>query len=128
MTERIYRLVIGIILILFLYLDRQYLYFAFLGLLAFEGITNLRIPRLISRLRYGPRYPDHMDPAILDFKINFEAERAMRLVFGSLLAIALFALPPALDPVAWLLAVALALSGLVNVCPSVILFRALGFR
>lgn len=128
MTERMYRLTMGLILLCLLYLDIEYLYYAYIAVMMLEGITNLRVSFLVSRLRWGKNFREHLDPLRSQYKVNFEAERAMRIAFSGMLAIILFVLPEAFWPGAWALGGFVALAGLVNLCPTVITFRALGFR
>jgi len=52
-TERTFRIFIGAALLLGLYFDLKPLIYTLIGILAFQGITNWRVTRIISRLRYG---------------------------------------------------------------------------
>ncbi|MCI0506928.1 MAG: DUF2892 domain-containing protein [Gammaproteobacteria bacterium] len=129
MSERSYRLVLGSTLLILIYVNYPPLYYAYIGLLFFEGITNWRIPILINRLRFGQ---DHIigRPALAcsASALNFEAERAMRIVFGLILIPAIFFLPKDLWFINWIIASFLTLAGLVNFCPTVVTLRFLGFK
>jgi len=53
MTERSYRLMIGLSLLVILYLNSSPAMYGLIALMVFEAATNWRIPLLVSRLRYG---------------------------------------------------------------------------
>jgi hypothetical protein len=129
MSERIFRLILGATLLVLIYVDYAPLYYAFIGLLFFEGITNWRIPILINRLRFGHDYiGDTPESGSEKARFNFEAERVMRLAFATILIPAIFFLPEDLWYLNWLIAAFLTLAGLVNFCPSVVTLRLIGFR
>lgn len=129
MSERTFRLILGSSLLLLIYIDYMPLFYVYLFVLIFEGVTNWRIPVLINRIRYGsdaaPNQPalDNQQP-----RFNFEAERAMRLVFAAVLIPSIFLLPRDLWFLNWMIASFLTLAGLVNFCPTVVTLRYLGFR
>ena len=129
MSERTFRLILGATLLLLIYIDYTPLYYGYIGLLLFEGITNWRIPKLINRLRFGQDHiPGRPETCCEDAKLGFEAERAMRIVFAALLVPAIFVLPKELWFINWLIASFLTLAGLVNFCPTVLTLRLLGFK
>ena len=53
MSERYFRIVLGAWLIGALVLNSTPMVLALLALLLFEGVTNLRVPRLLGQLRNG---------------------------------------------------------------------------
>ncbi len=59
MSERHFRIVLGVWLILGLYLNIIEIVYALIGLLLFEGLTNQRIPKLVYKLRSTA---DHSQP------------------------------------------------------------------
>lgn len=126
MSERTFRFILGTALLLLLYFDLHMLTYVYIGMLLFEGITNWRIPILISRLRYGKNYTDKTLPQNYHFK--FEAERGMRLVFALVLTTTFYIIPEKFWFINWLISFALFLSGMVNFCPVVFTLRRLGFR
>ena len=129
MNERTFRLILGSTLLLLIYLDSMPLYYAYIGILLFEGITNFRIPILINKFRYGKNVAMSVeDDATQPPRINFEAERAMRLVFALVLIPAILFLPKDLWFINWIIASFLTLAGLVNFCPTVVALRLIGFR
>ncbi|WP_455221582.1 hypothetical protein [Kaarinaea lacus] len=129
MSERTFRLILGSSLLLLIYIDYMPLFYVYLFVLMFEGVTNWRIPLLINRIRYGADTPPNQ-PALDNqhARFNFEAERAMRLVFAIVLIPAIFLLPRDLWFINWMFASFLTLAGLVNFCPTVVTLRHLGFR
>ena len=129
MSERTFRLILGSTLLLLIYLDYTPLFYVYLFVLLFEGITNWRIPILVNRNRYSQDYPvGQPKPEAVDTRFNFEAERAMRLVFALVLIPSIFLLPRDLWFINWIIASFLTLAGLVNFCPTVVSLRFLGFR
>jgi len=128
MNERTFRLILGSTLLLLIYLDSMPLYYVYIGILLFEGITNYRIPSLISRIRYGKDVATAAEESTQKSRINFEAERAMRLVFALVLIPAILYLPKDLWFINWIIASFLTLAGLVNFCPTVVALRLIGFR
>ena len=53
MSERIFRIILGVTLLAILYFDIPNAIYFYLAVLIFEGITNWRVPALVSRQRYG---------------------------------------------------------------------------
>ncbi len=96
----------------------------------FEGITNWRIPLLVSRLQGAPggvnseRVLSPGDRA----RINFEAERALRLAVAVFLFISYIVFNKELWMFPWFIGFALFGAGLSGICPMVMGFRWLGFR
>lgn len=137
MTERMFRIFLGAGLFVLLYIsamnERTDLIQFYIGLLLFEGITNWRLPILLTRLR-SKTPPDKStqesdfieNPA--HFSIPFEAERAMRLVVALILIVPLFLKTDIIWIVPWFVASMLLLSGVTNICPMVMFFRWLGFK
>ncbi len=54
MTERTFRIILGAILLAALYFDWRLVIYGYIVVLTFEGITNWRIPTLVSRLQGEP--------------------------------------------------------------------------
>lgn len=125
MTERSFRLAIGIWLVLALFLALPVAIHALIAVLLFEGITNWRLPALLSRLR---GLPDAEPAEPGECRIPFEAERALRLFVAALLAVSLFALPQLLWWLPWFIGFALIGAGLSGICPMVQALRWVGMR
>jgi len=94
--------------------------------IGFEGVTNLRVPIIVSRLRYGRGMVDeNSDPMVCRF--SFEAERMLRIVVLLLIILTYIVFPVAwFFP--WFIGVMLLLAGITNICPMVMFMRFLGFR
>jgi uncharacterized protein YqhQ len=138
MTERTFRIYLGAGLFLLLYItatnDHTNLLFYYIGLLVFEGLTNWRVPKILTRVRNrSERKNQSVSISSGDEKksagqIPFEAERAMRLVIALILISPLFFSTEELWIVPWFVASMLLLAGVTNICPMVMFFRWLGFR
>lgn len=127
MTERTFRLVLGVLLLVMLYLEWAPLVGLYVALLLFEGITNWRVPIVVSRLRYGGAHPARPAAAPGSCRFPFEAERALRIVIAALLGVSYFVLHDALWFFPWFIGFALTMAGITGICPIAILMRRLGF-
>ena len=130
MNERIFRIVLGVVLLLLLYFDLRQAVYGYIVLLFFEGITNWRIPILVSRMR-GDRNADVGECAVspgAEARINFEAERALRLAVAAFLIISYMVFSKELWFFPWFIGFALFGAGLSGICPMVMGFRWFGFR
>ncbi len=130
MTERAYRLIIGLSLLGILYLNSRPAMYGLIALMVFEAITNWRIPLLVSRLRYGmaetsqPTGNGHS----CGYKFSFEAERALRLMFSGVLLVTYVIFGQQLWLFPWFAGFALAVAGLSGICPMLLFLEKLGFR
>lgn len=127
MSERIFRIVLGVLILLFLALDMPILVYGYIGLLLFEGITNWRIPILVSKARYGNNYMSSVN-ACGGVKLNFEAERMLRFLVAGFLVLTYVLFNEVLWFFPWFVGVMLLLAGLTNICPMVMSLRWVGFR
>jgi hypothetical protein len=125
MNERFFRVILGALLILLLAGKWELGVYAYIGLMLFEGITNQRVPLIVSSLR-GNRtgWSREPDPA----RIPFDAERALRLLIALLLIVSFVVLPDALWFVPWFIGIALFMAGITGVCPMSIALKRIGFR
>ena len=128
MTERIFRLFLGISLLAFLYFDLDGWIYAYIALLVFEGVTNLRIPIIVSRLRFGPDYRQYVAVSHCDASIPFDAERALRIIVFLLLLATFVMFPQQTWFFPWFIGTMLLMAGITNICPMVMGLRWLGFR
>lgn len=136
MSERVFRLISGMILWAILIISTLYqdnmLMIAFCIIFLFEGITNWRIPGLISRLRFG--HPVDDVSRLLNttsektFFSSIEAERMMRLMVVLFLFISYFSFPDILWFFPWYVAGMMIVAGISNICPMVMFLRWIGFR
>ena len=130
MTERTYRLIIGLSLLGILYLNLRPAMYGLIALMVFEAITNWRIPILVSRFRYG--MADTGQPAAgadsCEYRFSFEAERALRLVFSGVLLVTYVMFGQQLWLFPWFAGFALAVAGLSGICPMLLFLEKLGFK
>lgn len=132
MTERFFRLIIGSLLLGALYFELPALFPALIGVLTFEGITNCRIPVVLSRWcaagapefeDSGEALPDGRAP-----RFAFDAERAWRLAVAAMLTLTTYVYHEQLWFFPWFMGFAIFGAGLSGVCPVLISFKLLGFR
>ena len=128
MSERLFRLILGGTLLLILLSERVGLLYAYIGIVAFEGLTNRRIPLLISKLRYGSGYRDLSGDMSCIAKYNVDAERVLRLMVVAFLAISLFIFPRILWFIPWFVGFALSMAGTTGICPMCIFLKKIGFK
>lgn len=128
MTERAYRFVLGLSMISFLLLQWDYAIYGLLAVLLFEGVTNFRIPILVSQLRYSGREFQVTDSENEDCAINFEAERFLRLAVSTFVILGFVAFRKELWFFPWFVGLNLLLAGITGICPMIMLFRKVGLR
>lgn len=131
MSERFFRIILGSSLIILLYNQWDSYIYVYIGVLLFEGITNWRIPIIVTRLRYqgsSATTTSVLSPACEEFKINFDAERALRIVVALFLVFSfvLFHEQTWLFP--WFIAFMLLSAGLSNICPMNMFLKWVGFK
>ena len=124
MSERAFRLILGIWLIAGVFFARPEMVHGMMVVLLLEGLTNLRLPLVLWRLRHGMDRPP--PDAGSESVGGFEAERALRFVIIGLLALGLFLFPAVLWWVPWFLGFALIGAGLSGLCPMVQALRWAG--
>ena len=130
MSNRLYRLIYGALLLLGLYFDQVLLINILIGLAVFEAVTNLRIPKLVSQLRYGNEGDLQEGTIGIDFKIrtNFEAERGWRISVAAMLILSVFVLPTTLWFFPWFMGFAILGAGISGVCPMFLLMKWIGLK
>jgi len=129
MTENTYRFLLGSALFAILYLESDTLAYILIAMTLFEGLTNLRVNILISKLLNKLfAKPIPQEPQSSSFRVNIAAERAQRIFIAVVFYLIYFIAPHDLWMLNWLFALGMILSGIVMFCPVVALFRYLGFR
>jgi hypothetical protein len=130
MSEKNFRIVLGAWLVAALLIDSQGLMYALIGLLLLEGVTNLRVPRMMVRLRSGVAAVAQFDAATANpaARVSFEAERGLRLIVAALIALPMTSLGSPLWLLPWFVGFALIGAGLSGICPMVLALRWLGLR
>lgn len=126
MTDRIYRLIVGAILLISLYFNLQYLIYALIIMMLFEGITNWRIPLIINKMRGANSNLDIN--ANSNYSVSVEAERIWRLFIGLTFAISFVLFPGQLWIVPWFLAFVIFGAGASDVCPGLLAVKKLGCK
>ncbi|HID49196.1 MAG TPA: hypothetical protein EYP40_06230 [Chromatiales bacterium] len=130
MTDRSYRLVFGAVVLLGLYFDLYPILYGLIGMTAFEGITNLRVPRLVTTLRHGAN--PWLQETTADFgfmpRFRFEAERAWRLLAAGLLGLSLMLFPDSLWFLPWFMGFAILGAGVSGICPMYLGLRWIGLK
>jgi hypothetical protein len=132
MSERFFRLIVGTLLLAFLYYETSSAIPILIAILLFEGISNFRIPMLITRLRQAGAvtFGDSSEfmPDAHTARFGFEAERAWRLAVALMLAISVYAFNEQMWFFPWFMGFAIFGAGLSGVCPVLISLKLLGFR
>ncbi|MBT5229727.1 MAG: DUF2892 domain-containing protein [Methylococcales bacterium] len=153
MSERVWRLVIGVLILLFLSLNDEdivissyvlnpdYALLTLIGWLYFEGLTNIRLTKIISWFRWKADYIMEMEKAVSGVvssrSINFEAERMLRFAMASVLLACVYPGIEAYYPdvvvkvlwaIPWLVGLMLTSAGLTSICPMLMVFQWLGFK
>lgn len=125
MTERNFRLLIGVWLVVALVMAQPLAIYVLMGVLLFEGLTNLRVPLLLAR--FSPQGQAALVEETHQCAIPFEAERALRLLIVVFLGLGLF-LSELLWWLPWFIGFALIGAGLSGICPMVQALRWIGLR
>jgi hypothetical protein len=139
MSEKVFRFISGLVLwgiliISTIYQNNQ-LMIAFCALFLFEGITNWRIPglvtKVISKIRFGSFQAEEQiisNEAKNSALENIEAERMMRFFVVFFLFISFFTFPDILWFFPWYMAGMMIVAGISNICPMVMFLRWAGFK
>ncbi|MHB8253694.1 MAG: hypothetical protein ACYDEV_08340 [Acidiferrobacter sp.] len=134
MSDRTYRLILGALLLTALYTDTPGIILGLIALLVAEGVSNTRIPELVTRLRQRWGFVSTACPAGTPTmggnspRFRFEAERAWRLVVAVLLLIGLLGLHSILWFLPWFMGFGIFGAGVSGVCPILTSIEWLGFR
>jgi hypothetical protein len=130
MSNRTYRFFFGAALLVALYFEHSTMLYMLLGLVFFEALTNLRIPKLLSKARFGNNGDPDEGSLGICFKPRFgiEAERSWRLLVGTMLAMSLYVFPNGMWMFPWFMGFAILGAGVSGVCPMFLFLRWVGFR
>lgn len=127
MTERWYRLIQGIYLVCALYIENDVMVYAFMGVLAFEAITNVRIPNVVLRLTSDHGEVED-DPDDRCYTFSVDSERLLRVFVVALLLLSYAMFPDPIWFFPWFVGAMLLLAGITNICPMVMMFQFVGFK
>lgn len=129
MTERAYRLVVGISMLGFLFFQLDYAMWALLALMAIEGLTNWRIPILVSKALYPNGSIKLSESENQTNSFNYEAERMLRwIVFTLVLLGTITYTEKTLWFFPWFVGLMLLLAGITGICPMVMALRKFGLK
>lgn len=129
MSNRLYRLIVGLVLLAGLYFDLPELIYALIAIVFFEGITNLRVPVLASKMQnINADTTEGTLGIAFKQRFNFDAERAWRLFLGSVLIVVYVIYFNEVWYLAWFMGFAILGAGLSGVCPLFISLKWLGFK
>lgn len=129
MTERAYRFAIGILMLGFLFFQFEYAIYTLLVLLAFEGLTNWRVPILVSKIRHPDKTIQVSEGENNHFTISYDAERMLRwIVFTLVLMGTIHYTEETFWFFPWFVGLMLLLAGVTGICPMVMALRKLGLK
>ena len=126
MSNNLYRAIAGSILLTTLYLELELVMYITFSIILFEGITNLRIPKVVNKIRNIPEPTyDNQPPS----RFSFEAEQAFRLALSlSVLTTYSLGTDSVLWFFPWFMGFAILGAGVSGLCPMIALIKWLGFR
>ncbi|MHB9118165.1 MAG: hypothetical protein ACYC2R_07805 [Burkholderiales bacterium] len=132
MSNHLYRLILGILLLVSLYFDLRYVMYVLIAMLFAEGVTNWRVPLLVQKLRRNSAVFSEQEAEVASVqrapRFQFEAERAWRLVIGMMLFVTYVLLYDTLWFIPWFMGFAILGAGVSRVCPVLISVKWMGFR
>lgn len=126
MSETMFRLLLGSLVIVCQYFDFTYGFYFLILYLSLEGITNARFTRfccILRKITYG-------NEAELNskFRFNFEADRALRIIIAIFLVLSAILFKSQLWFFPWFMGFMLFTSGITSICPMQLLLKWVGFK
>jgi hypothetical protein len=128
MSDRTYRLIFGGLMLVSLYFEISTLMYFLIGILFFEGVTNLRVPLVLNKLQGASVADSHLAPIEHNCRFDFEAERAWRLIVSLMLLITYVLFYDMLWFFPWFMGFAIFGAGASGVCPVLIGVKWAGGR
>ncbi len=128
MRERVYFFSLGTVLLAGLYFELNPLVYLLIGLLFFEGVTNLRIARGQEAIHASGVIAMGQVATAARGRIDIDALRVWRLVMASVLLLCHALFYDMAWFVLWALGFAMLGAGLSGCCPLVFSLRLLGFK
>lgn len=130
MSDRFYRTLLGLLILVGLYFELNVLMYGLIAVLFLEGLSNLRVPILVARLQNAaagsPSFAYDSVP-VENARYSTDSERVWRMVVGGFLLLG-YVLIDALWFFSWFMGFAIFGAGLSGVCPVLLAIRWLGFR
>ncbi len=127
MSERHFRIIMGLWLVTGLYLNSIEIIYALVGLLILEGVTNFRVPLIVCKIRFGSKHPG-LEIKSKTSKLSFEAERALRFIVALFISLPFIHGLEFLWWLPWFTGFALIGAGFSGICPMVLALRYGGLR
>jgi hypothetical protein len=124
MSERFFRMIVGAWILVGLFLGSVEVIYALAAVLLFEGVTNQRLPTLVSKLRYGKEWSPFQ---LKDSRYSFEAERVLRFIVVVFVVVPFQPGFEILWWIPWFFGFAILGAGLAGICPIVISLRFIGW-
>jgi hypothetical protein len=122
-------LLFGLTLLLSLYFDLYSVLYVLIGMAMFEGLTNLRVPCVIGRMRNLECSPTEGSLGIaFKARTRFEAERGWRILVAAFLGISLLVVPDTLWFFPWFMGFAITGAGISGVCPMFLALKWAGLK
>lgn len=128
MSQRYYRLLMGLLLLVLLYFDLKLGLYMFMTVFMIEGVFNWRIPQLITNIRSTENTAPEKAEASHKYKFSFEADRIFRIAVVCFLALVFFVIPEQAWFFPWFIGFMILLSGITGLCPMILMLQKLGFR
>lgn len=126
MSDRLYRLLLGIAILVALYFDMTRVMYGLVAVLFLEGVTNWRIPLLLNRLLRLPGADTPMGPFSTRWPLH--SEQAWRLVVGFMLLLTAVLFGESVWFLPWFMGFAILGAGVSGVCPMLYGLHAAGCR
>lgn len=123
-TDHGHRLVLGALVLIALYFKLDWLGYAIVSVLFIEGVTGWRLPATLLGKKAGAA----ACAASTCPRFNFEAERALRLMFAMVLLVTMILFYDWLWFFPWFLGFAVLGAGVSQVCPLLTFFKWCGFK
>lgn len=129
-TDRAYRTLLGMLILVGLYFDNFTFIYFIVALLMLEGISNVFLSQLVCMLRsrLGQKEYVYVDMGqSSNAKFNMESERLWRLLVGVFLFLGVY-LFESLWFLPWFMGFAIFGAGVSGLCPMLLAIRWLGFK
>ena len=129
MSERHFRFIVSLVLLVALYFELRMVVVGLIVLYAVEGLTNWRVPIVVSRWR-GQASNTACDPGAVAVGsiLTLEAEQVLRVAIALILFASVVLFPVATWFVPWLVGFALLGAAITGVCPCILGLKLCGFK
>jgi hypothetical protein len=131
MSDRIYRLLVGSVILIGLYYDLHGLMVGLIVIMLFEGLTPWRVPVLVAkfnRVQLSECSQRVLWSGNSVFNIPFNAERAWRLMVALMLTVTYLMFYDVVWFFPWFMGFAIFGAGVSGICPVLIFLQLLGFK